>query len=1190
MSEQIIIQQVEESILLVKEEADPTTIVVTEAENSVLELVSIGPQGPSGSLTIGSITTLEPGESATVENVGTPTNAILNIALPRGFDGEVTAELEALFDATVEAANQAQTSAETASLSADQAADSATAAAASASTAQTQASVATTKATESETSATAATTKASEASSSATAAAASASTASTKAAESVVSAGTASTKASEASTSATNAAASATTASQQATIATTKASEASSSASSAAGSATTSSAAATTATTQATAASQSAGAAQTSATNAASSATAANSSKDAAALSASTASTKATEASTSAGTAQGAASTATTQAGIATTKASEASSSASAAAISATEAAESATSANTGASTATTKASEASASSTSAAFSATTATTKATEASTSAADALDSQNAAATSATTATTKASEAAESASTASTQAGIATTKASEASTSATTATTQAGIATTKASEVVSSAEAAATAATTATTQAGIATTKSQEAASSATGAAASALSASGSATTATSQASTATSKASEAAASASTAVTQAGIATTKAGEAASSATAASSAQVAAEAARDQTLAAFDSFDDRYLGSKSSDPTLDNDGNALVSGALYFNTSPLESGGGMKVFDGSMWRAAYASLTGVLLAANNLSDLASASTARANLGLGNVENKSSATIRGELTSGNVSTALGFTPANAASLSAVGLSGSYADLLNKPTLFSGAYADLIDKPTLFSGSYADLTNKPSLFDGAFGSLSGKPTTLSGYGITDAQALDADLTAIAALAGTSGFLKKTAANTWALDTATYLTGINSSQVTTALGFTPYNATNPSGYITGSASITGNAATATALQTARTINGVSFNGTANITVADSTKLPLAGGTMTGAIAFAAGQTWPTFNQSTTGNAATATVLQTARLINGVSFNGSADITIADGTKLPLAGGTMTGGLTVGGDLLVSANSGNLRTIGLASGTNTTLVIQSGAAVGAGANIELTSGSNCYIDATITRVRSQNAVTTFLDISASATNVVTGALQQGGNQVLHAANYTSYSPSLTGTGASGSWGISITGTAASITGTYAGTLTSNQVINALGFTPGNGNVTLTGSETLTNKTVEKLVLNDGYTEEVFAITDGTTVSLDPNNGSIQTWTLGGNRVPTATNFAAGQSMTLMIDDGTAYSIDWATAAVNWVGGGSGPDLATSGLTVIELWKVGSTLYGALIGEVG
>lgn len=57
--------------------------------------------------------------------------------------------------------------------------------------------------------------------------------------------------------------------------------------------------------------------------------------------------------------------------------------------------------------------------------------------------------------------------------------------------------------------------------------------------------------------------------------------------------SATSAAAAQTAAEVARDTALATLDNFDDRYLGPKASDPTLDNDGNALAAGAIYYNTS---------------------------------------------------------------------------------------------------------------------------------------------------------------------------------------------------------------------------------------------------------------------------------------------------------------------------------------------------------------------------------------------------------------------------------------------------------------------------------------------------------------------------------------------------------------------------------------------------------------------
>lgn len=97
-----------------------------------------------------------------------------------------------------------------------------------------------------------------------------------------------------------------------------------------------------------------------------------------------------------------------------------------------------------------------------------------------------------------------------------------------------------------------------------------------------------------------------------------------------------------------------------------------------------------------------------------------------------------------------------------------------------------------------------------------------------------------------------------------------------------------------------------------------------------------------------------------------------------------------------------------------------------------------------------------------------------------------------------------------------------------------------------------------------------------------------ETVFTITDGASVDINPSNGTIQLWTLGASRTPTATSFAAGESVTLMINDGTAYTVTWTTIGVVWVGGAA-PTLATTGYTVIELWKVSTTVYGALVGSV-
>ena len=117
-------------------------------------------------------------------------------------------------------------------------------------------------------------------------------------------------------------------------------------------------------------------------------------------------------------------------------------------------------------------------------------------------------------------------------------------------------------------------------------------------------------------------------------------------------------------------------------------------------------------------------------------------------------------------------------------------------------------------------------------------------------------------------------------------------------------------------------------VTGNAATATALETARNIGGVSFNGTANIN--------LPGVNATG-------------NQDTSGNAATATVLETARTIGGVSFNGSANINLpgvntagnqnTSGTAATVTGAAQTAITSLGTltDLTVSGTSTTIGTV-------------------------------------------------------------------------------------------------------------------------------------------------------------------------------------------------------------------------------------------------------------
>lgn len=149
--------------------------------------------------------------------------------------------------------------------------------------------------------------------------------------------------------------------------------------------------------------------------------------------------------------------------------------------------------------------------------------------------------------------------------------------------------------------------------------------------------------------------------------------------------------------------------------------------------------------------------------------------------------------------------------------------------------------------------------------------------------------IATRQPLDATLTSLAGLSATS-------------NTLPYFSGVDVASLT---AFTAFGRT-----LVGSADVAG----------ARTNLGLGTMATQN-----ASAVAITGGTITGSYGL---------------NAATATALATPRTINGVSFDGTASITVADNTKLPLAGGTMTGVLSI-------TNQGNgLRMYGPATGVNNT----------------------------------------------------------------------------------------------------------------------------------------------------------------------------------------------------------------------------------------------------
>ncbi len=651
---------------------------------------------------------------------------------------------------------------------------------------------------------------------------------------------------------------------------------------------------------------------------------------------------KAREAAASAAAAAESANTAGEKASQASQSASAAASSQSAASASATAAKKSETnaaasqqSAATSASTATTKASEAATSARDAAASKEAAKSSETNASLSASSAASSATAAGNSAKAAKTSETNAKSSETAAAQSASAAAGSKTAAASSASAASTSAGQASASATAAGKSAESAASSASTATTKAGEATEQASAAARSAsaaktseTNAKASETSAESSKTAAASSASSAASSASSASASKDEATRQASAAkgsattaSTKATEAAGSATAASQSKTAAESAATRAEAAADraeeiagavAMEDASLTTKgvvklssavdSTSESLaatpkavkaanDNansrvpsnrkvNGKALTAditltpkdiGTLNSVTMSFSGGAGwFKLATVTMPQASsivYIALIGG--AGYNVGSPHQAGISELVLRAGNGNPKG---ITGALWK---RTAVGLT--NFAWINTSGDTydiyveiGNYATRVNIHwDCTANATVSIYTSPTYSASKPSSVTDgvvytmysthqKPTPLD--IGALPTTGGTVSGP--------------LSVTGGLTGSLNGNASTATKLQTARSIGGVVFDGSA--------NINLPGVNTTGNQNTTGNAATATKLQTARTIGGVSFDGTANIN--------LPGVNTTG-------------NQNTTGNAATATKLQTARTINGVSFDGSANISLS-----------------------------------------------------------------------------------------------------------------------------------------------------------------------------------------------------------------------------------------------------------------------------------------------
>jgi len=601
------------------------------------------------------------------------------------------------------------------------------------------------------------------------------------------------------------------------------------------------------------------------------------------------------------------------------------------------------------------------------------------------------------------------------------------------------------------------------------------------------------------------------------------------------------AETAQAAAEAAQAAAELAYDNFDDRYLGAKATDPTLDNDGDALIDGALYFDTT----NNVMKVYDlgGTAWKRT----TPTSAEQTNIDTVSGISA--------NVT-----TVAG--ISGNVTTVAGIS-SDVTTVAADGTDiGTVAGISANVTTVAGVASDV----TTVAGISSDVTTVSG--------ISANVTTVAGVSanVTTVAGVSADVTTVA---GISANVTTVATNDANITTvATNITGVNSfaeryrvgsSDPTTSLdeGDLAYNSTS---------------------NLLKYYNGTSWQSISPGigSVADDSS-PQLGGNLD-------------LNSNNITGTGDISVTGDLTIDTNVLHVDSTNNRVGIGTSSPSFGDSAQG-LEVkrsGGNVTVRVNyDGSAQ--GQFTATNSSIKLEtrtSGIPLVFGTEaverMRLDDSGNLLVGTTTTEPPTNNdasgiALQANGKVAASRSNGISGDFNNGtAGDVIWVRQAGTVGGVVGVSGGNNPYFSSYAANHGGLIFSDGGSSTPQMNPLSSGSTLADGVMNI-GSSSYRFK---DLYLSGGVVETTTTVTYASSIALTYDNGSIQTVTLTGN-VTFTDSLADGEAIVLMLNAGASHTVTW-TVVDKWVSssGNAAPTLTAN--DTIVLWKIGSTVYAAYAGS--